>query len=40
VSNPAGLIDQIFVGAEGNVSHGYSVHDNRAHYNKYRDRMI
>jgi hypothetical protein len=40
VSDLAGLIDQIFVGAEGDVSHEYSVHWNRAHCNLYRDRMI
>jgi hypothetical protein len=33
VSDPAGLIDQIFVGTEGDVSHECSVHENRAHCN-------
>ena len=36
VSDLAGLIDQIFVGAEGDVSHECSVHDNRAHCNRLR----
>jgi len=33
-SDLAGLIDHIFVGAEGDVSHVFSVHDNRVHCNK------
>jgi hypothetical protein len=36
VSDLAGLIDQIFVGAEGDVSHEYSVRENRVHCNSYR----
>jgi hypothetical protein len=40
VSDLAGLIDQIFVGAEGNVSHECSVHEIRVHCIQYRDRMI
>ena len=40
VSDLAGLIDQIFAGAEGDVSHEYSVHENRVHCIQYRDRMI
>ena len=39
-SDLAGLIDQIFVGAEGNVSHECSVHEIRVHCIQYRDRMI
>ena len=34
VSDLAGLIDQIFIGAEGDVSHECSVHEIRAHRNK------
>jgi len=33
-SDLAGLIDQIFVGTEGDVSHRFSVHENRAHCNR------
>jgi hypothetical protein len=36
VSDLAGLIDQIFVGAEGDVSHECSVHYNRAHCKQLR----
>ena len=36
VSDLAGLIDQIFVGAEGDISHECSVHENRAHCNNLR----
>lgn len=34
VSDLAGLIDQIFIGTEGDVSHESSVHETRAHCNK------
>jgi len=40
VSDLAGLIDQIFIGTEGDVSHGCSVHENRAHCNQLQRRFL
>jgi hypothetical protein len=44
MSDLAGLIDQIFAGTEGDVSHECSVHGNRAHCNqiwrKFLDRIF